>query len=96
MPELSEEELLKRQTEAAQVGAMLETPGWAVSVDEINEQKEALTKRLIDENDETEKLRLQVKIRGLNFLLRFPEGFLEAARRFNEDAAPATDEASSN
>lgn len=91
----SKEELASLQNEAAHIAAMMGSPGWLVMVDEANERKARLVTLLIDEDDESAKLKLQANIRGLNFLLRFPEELLETARRLNEEASPETDEDSS-
>jgi hypothetical protein len=78
-------------TEAMQIQQMLQTSGWMVMRDEVNQRKAKLTDLLIAENDEKRKSELQANIRSLIFLLSFPEEMLEAARRINEAKTPETD-----
>lgn len=94
MSEVSVEQI---QQEAAHMAGMLASPGWAVIKDEVSRRMNGdgkhggLVKALISEDDPQRIRDLQANIRSLEFLLKFPDEILEAARRATEQA-PREDE----
>lgn len=86
--ELNEADKEKFILEAQQIEAMLQSPGWKVIVDEVSKRHGSLVKALVWEDDNQAKDKLQANIRGLEFLLKFPNEMLETAKRVTEASAP--------
>ena len=90
MPELTNEEILDLEPLLAQADSVLNLfthPGWIVLHDEIKQRINGFGRKLVYSDDQEMTKRLQANLRALDFLLTFPQQFVEAAKKAKQEQA---------
>lgn len=66
-----------QQSDAAMVKAMMEQPGWDILTRDLEATREKLIEELVESTSESDRIRLQGEIKGINKLLKLSSNYAQ-------------------